>query len=271
MYKPITNRTIWLTGASSGIGFALAEALLKKGNTLILTARNVASLSVLQTAFPGNVHVLEGDVTDAAAMKALETRLGEISHSIDSVIINAGSCEYIDLDRSNPTIDVGLVQRVTDVNYLGAVRCISIALPFLNQSHKAPHIIGICSAASYQGLPRSEAYGASKAALRHFLQALRLDLSPMNMDVSIVYPGFVDTPLTQKNDFPMPFMMSVDEAVTRIIKQLERRKLEVAFPRRLIWPLKLMSMLPASLGLWMGRKMVRPHRSSLTHAKEVSK
>ena len=271
MNKPITNRTIWLTGASSGIGFALAEALLEKGNTLILTARNVSSLFALQAAFPGSVHVLAGDVTDASAMVELETKLGEISHSIDSVIINAGSCEYIDLDRSNPRIDVDLVHRITDVNYLGAVRCISIALPFLNQSWNAPHIIGICSAASYYGLPRSEAYGASKAALRHFLQALRLDVSTMNMDVSIVYPGFVDTPLTQKNDFPMPFMMSVEQAVRCMIKQLEKRKLEVDFPRRLTWPLKLMSMFPGSLGVWMGRKMVRSHHSFSLDKKEVSR
>ena len=271
MQIPLSNRTIWLTGASSGMGFRLAEELLERGNTVVLTARNTGALVPLQERYPANAHVIGADVTDQESMNKLRDELGHACDSIDSIIINAGSCEYIDIDIANPDIDMDVIRRITDVNYIGAVNCIAIALPFLKQSRNSPHIVGISSAASFQGLPRSEAYGSSKAALRHFLQSLRLDLSSCGIEVSIVYPGFVDTPLTRKNDFPMPFIMTVDQAVAILIKQLEQRKLEISFPRRLIWPLRLLSMLPARISLWVGQKMVRSQPSSTDVIKEVSR
>ena len=107
------------------------------------------------------------------------------------------------------------------------------------------------------GLPRAQAYGASKAAMRHFLQAFRLDIFAEGIDVSIVYPGFVDTRLTRANDFEMPFQLTKAQAVKRIIKGIEKRKNEIAFPKRLIWPIRLLSILPAAIYTEIGQKMVR--------------
>ncbi|MEM7195444.1 MAG: SDR family NAD(P)-dependent oxidoreductase [Pseudomonadota bacterium] len=245
------NRTVWLTGASSGIGYALAERLLKLGATVIVTARRQEPLEALRSA--GRCHIVTADVGVKGVEHTLRDQLTEIVDSIDTVIINAGTCEYVDIDA----FDVDLVERVNSVNYMGFVRCVGAALPLLKQSGKEPHLVGVSSAAAYIGLPRSEAYGASKAAMRHFLQALRLDLKPAGITTSIIYPGFVDTPLTRQNDFSMPFLMTTDAAVDCMVAGMEQQKLEISFPRRLIWPLKLLSFLPAGIASTLGAKMVR--------------
>lgn len=253
MKVALEDRTIWITGASFGIGHELAKKLLEKNNTLILTARSESSLSKLALEYPGQVSVVCADLSLEQSGQDLEAALAKQCDYLDTVILNAGICEYVDV--RNP--DMSLVDRVTQTNYLGFVRSLYAALPLLRNSTRAPHIAGISSASAYIGLPRAQAYGASKAAMRHFLQALRVDLYSEGIDVSIVYPGFVDTRLTRANDFEMPFQITTEQAVDRIIKGLEKRRNEISFPKRLIWPLRFMSMLPASIYTAMSQKMVR--------------
>lgn len=247
------QRVVWLTGASSGIGYCLAEKLIEQGAKLIVTARSEEKLLALKKINPTNVTVLACDLSDANAISYLTQRLNAITRNLDTVILNAGNCEYVDIDK----FDVDLIRRVNAVNYDGFVQCVAAALPLLKASTNNPHLVGVSSAAAFIGLPRSEAYGGSKAAMRHFLQCLRLDLAPYKITTSIVYPGFVDTPLTRKNDFPMPFLMTTNEAVEKILAGLRKQSLEIAFPRRLIWPLKLLSILPAGLSARLCANMVR--------------
>ncbi len=253
MAVELTNRTIWLTGASFGIGLELAERLLDKNNQLIVTARSETVLQKLKTDYPDQVTIIACDISDPSAADYLKAELANHVESLDTVILNAGICEYIDVTD----FDMDLVDRVTQTNYLGFVRCVAAALPLLTGSRNNPHLVGVSSASAYHGLPRAEAYGTSKAAMRHFLQSLRLDVFPLGIDVSIVYPGFVDTRLTRANDFDMPFQMTTDQAVEQMIKGIEKRKKEISFPRRLIWPIRLLSMLPASLSTELGQKLVR--------------
>lgn len=249
----LENRKIWITGASFGIGFELAKALLEKNNSLVLTARSASSLQQLESDYPGQVTVLCADLSLEQSADELKNALAQHCDYLDTVILNAGICEYVDVNN----LDMALVDRVTQTNYLGFVRSLYAAMPLLRKSTMQPHLVGVSSASAYIGLPRAQAYGASKAAMRHFLQALRLDVFSEGIDVSIVYPGFVDTRLTRANDFDMPLKLTTAQAVSRIINGIEKRKKEIAFPRRLIWPIRLLSMLPASLYTLLGQKMVR--------------
>ena len=253
MRVELTNRKIWLTGASFGMGLELAKRLLENNNSLIVTARSEQALEELAAEYPGKVTIVACDLSQVNAQQTLNKALTQSCDYLDTVILNAGICEYIDAFD----FDMDLVDRVTQANYLGFVRCVSCALPLLRKSTKRPHLVGISSASAYIGLPRAEAYGASKAAMRHFLQSLRLDVFAAGVDVSIVYPGFVDTRLTRANDFDMPFQLTIAQAVSRIMKGLENRKMEIAFPKRLIWPIRLLSILPACLYTELGQKLVR--------------
>ena len=249
----LTDRWIWITGASSGLGLALTETLLNRGNRLIVTARSRDKLEELSAQNPDNLWIVSSDISNPQCSHDLQKRLAEITPVIDTVILNAGNCEYIDVDK----FDIDAVERVTQVNYLGFVRCVYAALPLLLNSRKSPHLVGISSASAYFGLPRAEAYGSSKAAVSHFLDSLRIDLQHKGVFVSTVYPGFVDTPLTRKNDFPMPGIISTDKAVKLILSGMEKMRYQISFPFLLIASLKLLDFLPYSLSTRLVQRLVR--------------
>lgn len=250
---PLKNRTVWITGASSGIGRSMAQKLIQSGNRLIITARNESALTDIMQSAPDQVEVVVADIADPNSIAHMRESLEAVTDHLDTVILNAGTCEYLDVSN----YDTDLVERVIQVNLLGMSRCIQASLELLKSSSKHPHIVGVSSAAALTGLPRAEAYGASKAAVVSFLESLGLDLNRYGIDVSIIYPGFVETPLTDRNDFSMPFLMDVDTAVGLMIEGIEKREIKITFPRRLIWSLKLMAALPEKLRFRAGLSMVR--------------
>jgi short-subunit dehydrogenase len=252
---PLSNRTIWITGASSGIGKALASRLAGNGNHLILTARNEAALEAIRNDASGNcnITILPADLSNNECLPALKSALDELPNGLDTMILSAGNCEYVDVKAFSSA----MVERMSAINFVGMARCIEAGLPSLRRSTKNPHIVGIGSAAAITGLPRAEAYGASKAAVNNFLESLGLDLAPEGIDVSIVVPGFVDTPLTRKNDFPMPFLMDEESAATRIIRGIEKRHIRISFPWQLISLLTAMRLVPESWRMILGKSMVR--------------
>jgi short-subunit dehydrogenase len=224
-----TGKVIWVTGASSGLGRSLVLALAAKGHRVIASARNKEALISLEKLSP-NILALPCDITDEASMDSVRSKISTCFTGLDQVILNAGSCEYLEF----PNPDWPAIRRVMEVNYFGTLNCLQIALPLLRQSTLArPHIVVVASQVTNAPFPKAEAYGASKAALQYFFDSLRLDLVPENIDVSVVNPGFVDTPLTRKNDFDMPFLMDVDDAAQRIIKTIDSRPRSYSFPKRL--------------------------------------
>ncbi len=244
-----SKRTIWITGASSGLGRSLALALAGKGNRVIASARNQAELDKL-AELDANIVALACDITDETALEAAGERILEIAPHLDQVILNAGNCEYLDF----PEPDWAAIRRVMEINFFGTVNCVKMALPLLRRSTGGrPHIVAVASQVTAAPFPRAEAYGASKAAMQYFFDSLRLDLAAEGIDITTVNPGFVDTPLTRKNDFPMPFLMDVDQAAARIVKNIESRPLSYSFPLRLSAMLALSKLLP---GVW--QKMVAP-------------
>lgn len=248
--QSMQGRRIWITGASSGIGSALAVELARAGARLVISARNQERLqAVAEACKPAEVMVVTLDVASREANLAVGEQIRAHYGALDAVVLNAGICEYLDL----PVFDAEMIRRVMDVNFMGFVYGVEAALPLLREGN-SPHLVGMSSTVAYTGLPRAEAYGASKAAIRYFLQALRVDLLPQKIDVSIICPGFVKTPLTDQNDFPMPMRIGVEEAARAIRKGMERRAHEIRFPTLFALMLGSLTLLPSR---WRTR-LLRP-------------
>ena len=246
------GRRIWLTGASSGMGAHMAEELLKSGARLALTARTLAPLKALSDRYPGQVLLVPGDLTDHPQVREIGNRITQLWGALDTVILNAGTCEYVDVRHFDATV----IERVVRTNLLATSYCLESALPLLRAGSR-PHVVGVVSSVTYWALPRAEAYGASKAGLRYLLQSLRIDLAQEGIDVTLVSPGFVDTPLTEKNDFPMPMRWPAHKAARHICQRLQKRPLEIAFPTLFIATLRLLASLPKRLQVALGRRLAR--------------
>lgn len=248
-------RRIWLTGATSGIGQALALRLLDQGHLVALSARSEPALQALCRG-RANAIAVPLDITDREAVMAAERHLTDLLGHLDLAILNAGTCEYLE----DGQLDTALVERVFAVNFFGSLYCVEAALPLLRRARRLgapPQLAATSSAAAYLALPQAEAYGASKAALSHFLESLRLDLAPQGIRVSLIHPGFVETPLTERNDFPMPMRISAEAAAKAILAGLEKRRLDIHFPRRFTVGLRLLGLLPPSLRFQLGKRLVR--------------
>ena len=253
-----SNSNIWITGASSGIGEAVTRALLKGGHSLIITGRRQEALDSLRSLAPERVTTARADTTSREELQAIAGRLegyGELSMAI----LNAGTCEYLEIaDYDSNVID----QNMT-TNVVGTARCLDIALPALRRTAakgRPATLVIVSSSAWWFPFGRAEGYGASKAALTYFAHALRADLASEGIDVVVVSPGFVKTPLTDRNDFPMPFLVSAGDAAERIVKGLEKGRNEIAFPKRFTWTLKVLGALPQGVIDRMAASMSRQSR-----------
>lgn len=265
------KQAIWVIGASSGIGEALVRALNKGGSIVFISARNQAALESIAHTANATVDVLPLDITNVDSVNAAAEYISQRVGHLDQVIVNAGTCEYIDSEQ----IDMNAVKRVMDTNFWGALNVINAALPLLRNSvarspDKAPQLAVMSSSVTYQALPRAGAYGASKAALRYFVESLKLDLQHEGIDIRVVSPGFVKTPLTDKNDFAMPFMLEADEAAARIVKGLESSQFDIHFPSRFTRILKAISLLPDTLRFKLVGKASRNQQYSTSSEHQQS-
>lgn len=232
----LKEQCIWITGASSGIGRALALALCEEGNFVIVSGRNQQALNQLSMQAKGRIKPLVFDVTrDGQSLPEVQESLHAITDYLDGVICCAGICEYEDGLDFNPA----LYERVIDTNFLGVIRTFNAALPSLKQSQTSPFFAAVGSVSSIVGLPRAEAYGASKAALEYFIRSLQADSVNLPLRAHLIRPGFVKTSLTQHNDFPMPLIMSPDKAAQNIVQGIRSNKHIIDFPLRLSLGLKL--------------------------------
>jgi len=239
---------ILITGATSGIGRQLALDYFSEGHEVWVIGRNQQALDELEAK---GLHAVALDLGSRDQTLAWFASLS----AVDLAILNAGTCEYINY----PDFDSSLVQRVLRANVETMAISIEGILPALRRGNR-PHLVGVGSSAAYLSLPRAEAYGASKAAVAYLIETLRLELYRENIDVSLVCPGFVKTPLTDKNDFPMPMRVSVEEASRAIRKGIAARQHEIHFPKKFTLPLKLLAMLPRSLWTRLAQRMIRDER-----------
>jgi NAD(P)-dependent dehydrogenase (short-subunit alcohol dehydrogenase family) len=220
------GRTVWLVGASSGIGRATASLLHARGARVVVSARNAAALDAFVAQHRGATAV-PLDVTDRQAPgRALERILVEHGR-LDLVMYCAG--HY----RAMRTTDFDLddMLRHQQVNYVGALYLLEAVLPVLQQQGQG-HLALVASVAGYRGLPNALAYGPTKAALINLAEVLYLDLAPQGLGVSVINPGFVETPLTDQNRFRMPALISPEQAAHEIVRGWERGQFEIHFPKR---------------------------------------
>jgi NAD(P)-dependent dehydrogenase (short-subunit alcohol dehydrogenase family) len=245
---------IWILGASSGIGEALARELARRGATLALTARRADALSALAQEL-GPLHLaLPGDVTDFRSLQQMAGVLQQKFPRLDRVIVMAAI--YSPPKRFEQTTHED-VRAIVDVNLNGTLNAVQAALPILLQQ-KTPSQLALCgSVAGYRGLPGGQPYSATKAAIINLAESLRSELPPAHIDVRIINPGFVRTPLTAKNDFIMPMMIEPDDAATAIAEGLQKRGFEIHFPKRFTFLVKLLQALPPSLYFAIARRIKR--------------
>ncbi|MEX5360533.1 SDR family NAD(P)-dependent oxidoreductase [Pseudomonas guariconensis] len=242
----------WLTGASSGLGAALAQCLLEQGHHVALGGRHEQRLAPLVEQFPGQVLLAVGDVDDPIQIARIAAQIKAAWGALDLVILNAGTCEYLEPGHFDPA----MVERVMRTNFLGVSQCLAAALPLL-RAGKHPHLVVVGSSVTWLALPRAGAYGASKAAVRYLVESQRIDLAHEGIDVTLVSPGFIDPPLTRRNDFPMPQLWSAERAARHIVRHLHRRPLEINFPGLFTWVLRVLGRLPPRARLALGRRLAR--------------
>jgi NAD(P)-dependent dehydrogenase (short-subunit alcohol dehydrogenase family) len=237
---PITDwqgRSVWLIGASSGIGLATAKALHAAGARVVVSARNAELLQQFVDTHPGAQAVVL-DVADTAAI-ATAARYVKTQQGLDVVMYCAG---YYQAMRA-AEFSLTEMLRHLDINYTGALRVLDAVLPELLPQQRG-HISFISSVAGFRGLPKSMAYGPTKAALINLAEALYYDVSPHGIGVSLINPGFVETPLVANNDFPMPALITPEKAAAEILSGWRKGQFHIHFPKRFTRMLLLMRLLP---------------------------
>jgi short-subunit dehydrogenase len=246
---------IWVTGASSGLGRALALRLAREGWSVAASARRAAALDALAAeaaGAKGRVHPLPLDVTDREAVRTAVQRIERTWGPVGVAVLNAGT--YAKDTALAP--DAAAFRATFDLNVMGVVNGLE-AVVSLMVARGRGQIAIVASVAGYQGLPYAAAYSASKAALIALAEAQRAELERAGVLLQLVNPGFVRTPLTDRNEFPMPFLMELEDAVTAMRRGLDSERFEIVFPRRFAYLLKLGRMMPYSVFLAATRRMLK--------------
>jgi NAD(P)-dependent dehydrogenase (short-subunit alcohol dehydrogenase family) len=235
------GRVVWVVGASSGIGRAVATLLYARGAQVVVSARNVQVLEGFTAAHPGSL-ALPLDVRDAEALQAAAQRIHRQYGRVDLSVF----CAAMYKAHRATEFDLSLMLQHERVNYAGALHWLDALLPILLQQGHG-HLSVVASVAGYRGLPQALAYGPTKAALINLSETLYLDLHPRGLGVSVINPGFVETPLTAQNEFTMPSLLKPEQAAAAILKGWAQGRFEIHFPRNFTLGLKVLGLLPDAL------------------------
>ncbi|MBO6636591.1 MAG: SDR family NAD(P)-dependent oxidoreductase [Roseitalea sp.] len=233
---------VWITGASAGIGRGLALQMAQRGYQVVATARSADKLEALvaeSAAMAGTIHALPCDVTDREAMAQAVGDIEATHGPIRLAIFNAGNY----WPASGARLDIDNFAKTYEINLFGVLNGL-VPVVGRMKDHGCGQLVLVASVSGYSGLPAASAYGASKAAINNMAESLKFDFDLMNIRIQVVNPGFIDTPLTEKNDFEMPALMPVDKAVEQMIRGIENGGFEITFPRRFTYLLKLLRILP---------------------------
>jgi short-subunit dehydrogenase len=247
-------KKVWCTGAGKGLGRSVALKLANQGHDVAISARTQSDLDAVAQAsadYPGRIVPFVLDVTDENAVYRV---VGEIENDfgpLDLVILNAGT--HIPVHAA--FLAVQPFRDLMETNFMGGVHCLAAVLPRFIERGRG-HMAIVASVAGYRGLPTSAAYGATKAGLINMCEALKPELDRAGVILSVINPGFVKTPLTDKNDFPMPFLMDVDDAAERMVRGLDSGRFEITFPKRFTWGMKLLRCLPYRLYFAITRHLI---------------
>ena len=238
-----SNKRVWIVGASSGIGAALADQLHARKAKVAVSARSADKLNATVARLgAARALALPLDITDVATIKSAEAELMAAWGGYDLVVFMAG--DYTAMRAWE--LDLKIAKQMVAINWEGFLNGLSIVIPRFMQA-KAGGIALVSSVAGYRGLPKSLVYGPTKAALINLAEVLYLDLKEKGLDIYVINPGFVKTPMTDRNDFEMPSLITPEEAASEIIKGFEKGEFEIHFPKRFTRMLKVLRHLPYSL------------------------
>lgn len=229
----MSTKTVLITGATSGIGLALAKEYTARGDRVIGCGRNKEKLASYASCY---FQTCQFDITNNHDIAKATTEV----KSLDILILNAGDCLYIDDVQD---FDSDAFSKVINTNLTALGALLKYLLPKVKAGGQ---VVFVSSSSTILPFPRAEAYGASKAGVDYLANSLRLDLVNRRIAVTLVHPGFIKTPLTDKNTFDMPFLLSSEQAAQRILSGVDKRKRYLHFPKRLTLLLKLLSLLPMS-------------------------
>jgi short-subunit dehydrogenase len=245
----IAGARVWVVGASAGIGAALARELADRGARVAVSARSEEGLRAVAG---DRMAVVPVDVTDRDAVLAAGDRVRAELGGLDVAVLNVGTWSRFRVEQWDSAAFADTLQ----VNLMGAVHALEAVVPRMLAEGRG-RIVGMASVAGYRGVPGSEAYGASKAALLNLLEALRGSLAPRGVVVQTLAPGFVRTRLTDRNRFPMPWRIEADDAARRIADGIAREKAEVVFPRPMLVTMKTARLVPVRAWTTLTAAMAR--------------
>ncbi|MCH2175596.1 MAG: SDR family NAD(P)-dependent oxidoreductase [Lentisphaeria bacterium] len=241
------GKKVLITGGTAGIGLALYNRLKDQCEHIYLCGRNQEKLNKLCVGFD-HVTPLIFDLLDK---QKLQESLRTVTE-VDIVIFNAGDCLYIDY----PSFNAEAFEKTFQINFMSVVQSLEVLFPVLRKS-KSPHITMISSSVAYLPIPRAEAYGSSKAAMNYLNESLYYSCQKDNIQFTSICPGFIETPLTDKNDFPMPFIMSSEKASKKITYAISKQKVEYHFPKKLTLYFKFLNALPYKIKKPLMKKFIR--------------
>ncbi len=245
------SKKLWITGASSGIGKAVAEKFAKEGWKVAVSARRVELLEKL--AVHENISSFPLDVTNSENCKTTFKQILQKFNDIDICFFCSGTYD----PKKEQELNLEQNKFVMDVNYFGTLNCVKAVEQYFKK-RKDGHISIVSSIAGYRGLPNSSGYGPTKAALTNFAESIYFDFKKYNVRVSVVSPGFIKTPLTDKNKFSMPFLRSAEFAADKVFDGLVKsNSFEVHFPKQLTITLKFLRILPYKIYLFLVDKLVK--------------
>jgi short-subunit dehydrogenase len=245
------QKKIWITGASSGIGKALAEKFSKEKWEVAISARRDSILN--EMAKKENITAFPLDVTNKQEVENVFNKIIKDFNDIDICVF----CSAVYNRKTEKEINVDQIKKTIDVNFLGSVNCVKAVEKYLKTKKKGQIAI-VSSIAAYRGLPNSSGYGPSKAALTNFTESIYFDFKKYNVKIKLISPGFIKTPMTDTNEFPMPFIKTVEFAADKIYKGLlESSAFEIHFPKELTLFLKFLRILPYRIYLFIVDKLVK--------------
>lgn len=242
---------VWLVGASTGIGRALALRLAGQGWTVAVSSRSQEKLALLSQTHVG-IHAFPADVTDLPAMISTAAAVRDRLGAIDMAIFNQGDYEPMGLGEFDPA----LFRRIIDINYMGVVNGLAAVMPDMMQRRQG-RILVTSSLAGYRGLPRAAPYGASKAAVINMAESLQPELAMHGVSLRVINPGFVKTPMTDKNTFNMPFLIETEAAADAIMRELDGTAFEISFPKPFALIMKILRLLPDRIFFWLSARMLK--------------
>ena len=251
---PLRKPIVWITGASSGIGRAVALRMACDGWQVLASARRLELLQSLaaEPGIPaGAIVPVVVDVTDRSNVAAAIATIEAAHGPVNTAVLSAGTFKPM----RAASFSAAVVRELLELNTLGTANCLEVLLPRMLE-RRSGRIVAVASMAGYRGMPTSAAYGASKAAVMHMVEALIPELAGTGVILQVANPGFIRTPLTDRNDFPMPFLMEVADAAEALVHGMHTDRFEIAFPRSLMVVMKIARLLPARLYLRLMRRLV---------------